>query len=93
MDGNDAAVIVYTSGTTGQPKGAVLSHNNVVSNIEAKVRYLGILEQDRLLLFLPLFHCFGQNAIFNAALERERLLSSTGSSTKRVSDARLCMTG
>lgn len=63
------SAIVYTSGTTGFPKGAVLSHANVVSNVEAKRRYLGIRPEDRLLLFLPLFHCFGQNAIFNAALQ------------------------
>jgi long-chain acyl-CoA synthetase len=63
------AAIVYTSGTTGQPKGALLSHRNVVLNARAKVRYLGIRPDDRLLLFLPLHHCFGQNAVLNAALQ------------------------
>jgi long-chain acyl-CoA synthetase len=68
MQPGDSAVIVYTSGTAGNPKGAVLSHANVVRNIEAKQRYLGIRGDDRGLLFLPLYHCFGQNAIFNAML-------------------------
>jgi long-chain acyl-CoA synthetase len=63
------AAIVYTSGTTGRPKGATLSHGNVVLNARAKVRYLGIRPDDRLLLFLPLHHCFGQNAVLNAALQ------------------------
>jgi long-chain acyl-CoA synthetase len=68
MEPGDPAVIVYTSGTTGRPKGAVLSHSNVVKNIEAKRRYLGIRADDRGTLFLPLYHCFGQNAVFNAML-------------------------
>jgi long-chain acyl-CoA synthetase len=68
METDAPAVIVYTSGTTGFPKGAVLSHGNVISNVEAKKRYLGIRPDDRLLLFLPLFHCFGQNAVFNSSL-------------------------
>jgi long-chain acyl-CoA synthetase len=68
MEPNDAAVIVYTSGTTGRPKGATLSHANIVRNIEAKGRYLGIRAEDRALLFMPLYHCFGQNAILNAFL-------------------------
>ena len=68
MEPGDPAVIVYTSGTTGRPKGAVLSHSNVVKNIEAKRRYLGIRADDRGMLFLPLYHCFGQNAVFNAML-------------------------
>lgn len=68
MQPTDPAVIVYTSGTTGRPKGAVLSHSNVVKNIEAKQRYLGIRGDDRGMLFLPLYHCFGQNAVFNAML-------------------------
>jgi long-chain acyl-CoA synthetase len=68
MEPDDPAAIVYTSGTTGRPKGATLSHANVVRNIEAKVRYLGIRPEDRTLLFLPLYHCFGQNAILNASL-------------------------
>ena len=62
------AVIVYTSGTTGIPKGVVLSHSNVVTNMQAKKKLLNIQGDDRLLLFLPLFHCFGQNAILNAGL-------------------------
>jgi long-chain acyl-CoA synthetase len=64
----EPAAIVYTSGTTGLAKGAALSHGNVLSNVRAKERYLGIRPEDRLLLFLPLHHCFGQNAILNAAL-------------------------
>lgn len=69
MKPDDPAVIVYTSGTTGQPKGATLSHANVICNIDAKRRYLGIRPDDRGLLFLPLYHCFGQNAVFNAMLQ------------------------
>lgn len=69
MRPDDPAVIVYTSGTTGQPKGATLSHANVVLNIAAKRRYLGIRAEDRGLLFMPLYHCFGQNAVFNAFLQ------------------------
>lgn len=62
------AAIVYTSGTTGVPKGATLSHGNVHSNMIAKQYHCGTRPDDRLLLFLPLFHCFGQNAILNHGL-------------------------
>ena len=68
MAPEDPAVVVYTSGTEGFPKGATLSHGNVVFAMESKRRYLGIRPEDRLILFLPLFHCFGQNAILNAGL-------------------------
>lgn len=61
------AAILYTSGTTGFPKGATLSHGNVVSNLYATNHHTGMRPDDRLMLFLPLFHCFGQNFIMNAA--------------------------
>ncbi|MBF0099525.1 MAG: AMP-binding protein [Desulfobacterales bacterium] len=66
MSSSDPAVIVYTSGTTGFPKGATLSHGNVISNMYAKTHYLGIRPEDRLMLCVPLYHCFGQNAILNS---------------------------
>lgn len=68
MERNEPAAIVYTSGTTGFPKGATLSHGNVISNIYSKNRCCRMQPEDRLLLYLPLFHCFGQNAILNAGL-------------------------
>ena len=68
MEADAPAAIAYTSGTTGTPKGVVLSHGNVISNVEAKKHCLGIRPDDRLLLFLPLSHCFGQNAVFNSGL-------------------------
>ncbi len=68
MEPKDPATIVYTSGTTGFPKGAVLSHGNVVSNMHSQRYSCGIAPHDKLLLYLPLFHCFGQNAILNSGL-------------------------
>ncbi len=68
LDRDTPAAILYTSGTTGFPKGATLSHGNVVSNIYATNHHAGMRSDDRLMLFLPLFHCFGQNFILNSAL-------------------------
>jgi long-chain acyl-CoA synthetase len=66
MEPTDPAVLLYTSGTTGFPKGATLSHGNVVSNTWSVVHHAGYRSDDRLVLFLPLFHVFGQNFIMNA---------------------------
>ncbi|MBN3944682.1 MAG: long-chain fatty acid--CoA ligase [Nostoc sp.] len=68
LDRHAPASIVYTSGTTGFPKGATLSHGNIISNMYSHNRCCGMQPDDRLLLYLPLFHCFGQNAILNAGL-------------------------
>ncbi|MCK6549611.1 long-chain fatty acid--CoA ligase [Myxococcota bacterium] len=65
---DDDAAILYTSGTTGKPKGAVLTHGNVVSNMLATAKTTRMSADDVLHLFLPLFHCFGQNFILNGGL-------------------------
>ena len=62
------AAILYTSGTTGVPKGAVLSHGNVISNAHSARHASGMRPDDVTLCFLPLFHCFGQNYLLNATL-------------------------
>jgi len=68
MDPGDPAVILYTSGTTGKPKGATLTHANLESNSWATVHHCGFRPDDRLILFLPLFHVFGQNFVTNSGL-------------------------
>ena len=59
IDGDDPALIVYTSGTTGVAKGAVLSHNNLAANGVAITTCWQIRESDRYLAVLPLFHVHG----------------------------------
>nr|WP_274517496.1 AMP-binding protein [Fortiea contorta] len=54
MDWNSPASIVYTSGTTGFPKGATLSHGNIVSNISAHNRCCGMHQSDIPLLSLSI---------------------------------------
>ena len=65
---DDPALILYTSGTTGFAKGATLSHANVRSNVHAFNHLCNMQPDDRILLAVPLFHCFGQNALLNSAL-------------------------
>ena len=63
---DDAALILYTSGTTGFAKGATLSHQNVRTNVCAFNHLCGQKPESVVLLTVPLFHCFGQNAILNS---------------------------
>jgi fatty-acyl-CoA synthase len=51
--------IQYTSGTTGAPKGATLSHHNILNNGFFVARTLGLSETDRMVIPVPLYHCFG----------------------------------
>ncbi|ADV47258.1 long-chain-fatty-acid--CoA ligase [Nitratifractor salsuginis] len=55
---DDLAVFFYTSGTTGKPKGAMLSYKNILSNAESGSRLLHITHRDRTIVFLPMFHAF-----------------------------------
>ena len=68
MDRNDPAAIIYTSGTTGFPKGVTLSHKNVISNSYIHEYQMNLNKNDKLLLYVPIHHSFGQNSIFNCAL-------------------------
>lgn len=56
---DEAINIQYTSGTTGFPKGATLSHRNILNNGYLVAESLGLTEQDRLVIPVPLYHCFG----------------------------------
>jgi long-chain acyl-CoA synthetase len=64
----DTAVILYTSGTTGMPKGAELSHANLLCNTMACVALTKLDSRDTHLIALPLFHTFGQTVQMNAAI-------------------------
>ena len=66
-DEHDDAVVLYTSGTTGKPKGAVLTHSNMVMNATVSANdTIGLRADDVILGCLPLFHSFGQTCAMNA---------------------------
>ncbi|KHE70686.1 fatty acid--CoA ligase family protein [Halobacillus sp. BBL2006] len=68
LDKEDVAVILYTSGTTGKPKGAMLTHNNLYSNAVDVADYLAINSEDRVIATLPMFHVFCLTVALNAPL-------------------------
>ncbi len=75
-DADATAVILYTSGTTGRPKGAELTHANLYKNCTVAADTLGeITEDDKLLGALPLFHSFGQTCTLNAGVANRAMIS------------------
>jgi long-chain acyl-CoA synthetase len=67
-DPGDTALIVYTSGTTGTPKGAELTHYQLYMNADTPGRLFGIRDDDVVLVVLPLFHVFGLSSQLNVCV-------------------------
>src|SRR2546428_811654 len=66
----DLAVLPYSSGTTGFPKGVVLTHRNLVANLLQTASVHHVAEQDRIIAVLPFFHIYGMQVVLNLALWR-----------------------
>ena len=64
----DTAVILYTSGTTGRPKGAELTHFNLWMNAHQATHLFTYTDDDVVITMLPLFHSFGQSSIMNSSI-------------------------
>jgi long-chain acyl-CoA synthetase len=71
IDVDDAAVLTYTGGTTGVPKGAMLTHRNLVCNAIQTSAWLGGTSagEEVILGALPFFHCYGMTTVLNLAVE------------------------
>ncbi len=69
-DEDDVAVILYTSGTTGKPKGAMLTHKNLISNIQqvGQLTRLGVTSDDIVWLGLPMFHSYALSVGMNSCV-------------------------
>jgi long-chain acyl-CoA synthetase len=66
---DDVAALLYSSGTTGFPKGVMLTQVNIASNTQEAARLSGYRSDDTLAVFLPLFHVYGQNYLMHAAVQ------------------------
>ncbi len=70
VDPEDLAVLPYSSGTTGMMKGVMLTHRNLVANIEQAWSSMPIAEDDVLVGLLPYFHIYGQTVVLNLGLAK-----------------------
>ena len=57
------ASIMFTSGTTGEPKGVIITHNNIIKNTESIIDGLYLKENDRIMVVLPFYYCFGASLL------------------------------
>src|SRR5262249_29412378 len=65
---DDPATVIFSSGSTGEPKGVVLTHRNVAANVESMVQATGLTRRDLALGVLPFFHSFGYTVTLWAPL-------------------------
>jgi acyl-CoA ligase (AMP-forming) (exosortase A-associated) len=75
--GEDLAAILYTSGSTGSPKGVMLSHRNLIAGTRIVRTYLGITGDDRILSILPFSFDYGLNQLLTAIEQRASLVMLT----------------
>ena len=85
IDKNDVCTIQYTSGTTGFPKGVMLTHYNVVNNGKAIGDCMDLSTADRLMIQVPMFHCFGMVLAMTAAMTHGTSMSPIPYFSPRVS--------
>lgn len=57
------AAVVFTSGSTGQPRGVMITHANILANTESIISYLSLNEQDRMMAVLPFHYCYGASLL------------------------------
>lgn len=55
----DLASIMFTSGTSGEPNGVMITHRNIIANTDSTIRYMDLTEQDRVMAILPFHYCYG----------------------------------
>lgn len=66
---DDMAVLMYTSGTSGLPKGVILTYGNLQSNVDAAIEYAALQHKHKFLGIIPLFHAFGMTAMMIAPIQ------------------------
>jgi len=68
------AVLPYSSGTTGRPKGVMLTHRNLIANVSQCRSTISLVDDDRVLAVLPFFHIYGMTVLLNFALRQRAAL-------------------
>jgi long-chain acyl-CoA synthetase len=63
VDGSADAVLMFTSGTTSRPKAVRVTHENIQANTDSIIEYLGLRSDDRVLVILPFFYCYGASLL------------------------------
>lgn len=86
---DDLATIIYTSGTTGTQKGVMLSHNNIISNVNSIHKIMPIGKNDRVISFLPICHIFERTAVYyymriGAAIYYAESIDKVGDNLKEI---------
>lgn len=89
LSGDSLAAIVYTSGTTGKPKGVMLTHANILSNVRAILGLVSVDERDVFLSFLPLSHTFERTIGYYLAIAAGSCVAYVRSVAQIAEDLRL----
>src|SRR5262249_32037673 len=63
IESSDLAALMYTSGSTGTPRGVMVSHLNIRANTESIIECLGLVHKDRMMTVLPFHYCFGTSLL------------------------------
>jgi long-chain acyl-CoA synthetase len=90
LDPEDLALLMYTSGTTGDAKGVMLCHRNIASNVEGILEAINVTPEDKLVTIVPWYHIYGLTATLIAPLAAGSTVSYTDDYRNLIEVARRC---